>query len=526
MVAGLIGATGNNGIGVSGMGWNLSIMPVRVSNFENGSALTSQITAGARWAADHGARVVNVSYSGVTNPTIQSTGAYIKNTGGLLCWAAGNNGSLLTPTADWPDVIIVGSVDSADVRAPSSNFGVPIDCVAPGVDTFSTARGGGYEPNSGTSFATPLVVGTLGLIFSANPGYTPDQAQGLLFAGCEDLGAFGEDAFYGAGRINAYRSLWIATHGSTPIPGPDACIAPAGTPVVIDVLANDFDAQAESLSIVGFDDTSTLGGSVTRSIGTGPGGRDQLIFTGAGIGSDSFEYTISSGIAISTVTVSPRVLNPAALRQGGLVTGAGDGLAASFYSLEVPPALQLPDFSALTPVTTSVWIEINFPLTSIEFPGTLMQDNLGAVAIGFLRVPADGFYTLTLESDEGSKLFVGGALVVDNDGMHPMRATSGVIGLHAGSHPLRIEFFERAGDCGLIARIAGPGIPERILGGTFLSQTSEVPLDINQDGSVDPDDLGDFINLYFSQDPRADVDGNGVLDPDDLGDYINAYFAH
>ena len=72
--AGIAGAIGNNGVDVVGVGWNLSIMPVRYYNTPGGGFL-SDLLDGARWAADHGARCVNVSQTGVENAAVQTTGA-------------------------------------------------------------------------------------------------------------------------------------------------------------------------------------------------------------------------------------------------------------------------------------------------------------------------------------------------------------------------------------------------------------------------------------------------------------------
>ena len=75
-VAGTAAAIGNNGIGVSGVCWDLSIMPIRVSNVANDMAFLSDLNAGARWAASNGARIVNVSFSGVTSSTVAESGAF------------------------------------------------------------------------------------------------------------------------------------------------------------------------------------------------------------------------------------------------------------------------------------------------------------------------------------------------------------------------------------------------------------------------------------------------------------------
>lgn len=207
---GTMAALGNNAKGITGIGWNFKGMPVRVSNLASGSANMSDLTQGARWAADNGARAVNVSYSGVSDPTVQTTGNYLKVTkNSLLCWAAGNNNTNQSGF-DWADVIIVGATDSADARASFSNYGTSVDCVAPGVNILSTylSSTSSYAWMDGTSMATPFVTGLCALLMASNPGgLTAAAVEANLYAGCQDLGAAGDDSVFGKGRVNAYKSL-------------------------------------------------------------------------------------------------------------------------------------------------------------------------------------------------------------------------------------------------------------------------------------------------------------------------------
>ncbi len=203
--AGTAAAIGNNGVGVAGVGWDLRHMTIRVSNSSGGGASISDLTRGARWGIDNGAKVSSVSYSGVESSSVQSTGAYIRDQGGHLVWAAGNENR--TIGGDHADVIVVGATTSGDTKASFSNTGSMIDCVAPGVGIQTTNRFGGYESVNGTSFSCPMTAGVLAMIHSAAPGLTPEQAESFLLSGCDDLGAAGDDAIFGAGRINLANSL-------------------------------------------------------------------------------------------------------------------------------------------------------------------------------------------------------------------------------------------------------------------------------------------------------------------------------
>jgi PKD repeat protein len=206
-VAGCIGAVGNNGVGVAGVCWNVKILPIRITNRTDGWAYTSDMAEGIRWAADHGARVANLSYSGAGSSTINSAAQYLRDKGGLLFMSAGNDGAEQTTYPDFPAFIAVGSVNTGDSRSSFSNYGAFIDIVAPGEGITSTTTGGGYSSSSGTSFSSPIAAGLGALLFAADPGLTPAEMEQIIFSSCKDLGTAGNDNVYGHGRIDAGAAL-------------------------------------------------------------------------------------------------------------------------------------------------------------------------------------------------------------------------------------------------------------------------------------------------------------------------------
>lgn len=211
-VAGCAGAIGDNGIGVAGVGWNLKLMPVRALG-PLGIALSDALE-GARWAVEHGAKVINSSNGQVADPSVETTGAYVRQQGGLLFWAAGNDGGRF-PRDEHPSVIVVGATDPQDRRASFSNYGPLLDLAAPGADIFTTmvTSGGGYLSFSGTSFATPMAAGVAAMIWSVNPWLAPEQVEARLYASCDDLGPPGEDDEFGHGRVNLARAMQLAATG-------------------------------------------------------------------------------------------------------------------------------------------------------------------------------------------------------------------------------------------------------------------------------------------------------------------------
>lgn len=259
-VAGIVAASGNNGIGVCGVAWDLSIMPIRATNSTNGSAHISDLNAGSRWAVEHGAKVINVSYNGVNTASIQTTGEYIRSQGGLLVWAVGN-GAFELAGNDHEDVLIVGGTDSFDNLYFNSNIGELVDLVAPGTPIRTTLSGGGYTYVSGTSYAAPIVTGVAALMWSATPSLTPYEIENALKATAIDLGEPGEDIYFGVGRIDAFEALKMSRNcpadfvtSATSQPPPDGKVDGAD----LAYLLNEWGNVSRSLADFAASDTFTF----------------------------------------------------------------------------------------------------------------------------------------------------------------------------------------------------------------------------------------------------------------------------
>jgi len=242
-VAGCVGAVGNNGLGVAGVNWTVKIVPVRVSNLGSGSAYLSDIYRGIIWAADRGAKVVNLSYDAADSATVNSAAQYLRARGGLLFVAAGNSG--VDPGyPDYASFVAVGATNTADTKTSWSNYGTYIDIVAPGESIYTTYTSGGYASVAGTSFASPIAAGVAALIYALNPAFTPDQVEHLIFTTCVDLGAPGEDNLYGYGRVNAAAAVAKASEalGNSP-PTAVASAVPTGGDLPLTVT---FDGSAST----------------------------------------------------------------------------------------------------------------------------------------------------------------------------------------------------------------------------------------------------------------------------------------
>jgi thermitase len=206
-VAGTAAASSNNNVGVASVAWGCRIMPIRISD-NSGYGSYSNIASGLTWAADHGARVANISYDVSGSRTVSTAAKYFQGKSGVVVSAAGNQG-IACSSGDDPYILTVGATDSSDNLFYWSNMGNNLDLVAPGT-VYTTVLGGLYGIGGGTSFASPIVAGVAALVLSVNPSLTPGQVQNLLKEGADDLGVVGWDSNFGSGRVNVGHALSLA----------------------------------------------------------------------------------------------------------------------------------------------------------------------------------------------------------------------------------------------------------------------------------------------------------------------------
>lgn len=213
-VAGTAAASTNNGNGVAGAAGLAKIMPVRVAYFDTASnscyAYYSTVSSGLTYAADHGARIANISYGGVAgSASVQSAAQYMKGKGGLVFVSAGNNGidENIAPTTT---MIPVSATDGSDARTSWSSYGAFVALSAPGAGIWTTSKGGNYQSWNGTSFSSPLAAGIGALMMAANPLLDAAAIESLMYSTSLDLGAAGRDPYFGYGRVNAAAGVQAA----------------------------------------------------------------------------------------------------------------------------------------------------------------------------------------------------------------------------------------------------------------------------------------------------------------------------
>ncbi len=242
-VAGVVAAASNNGLGVTSIAWKSVLMPVRISR-PDGWAYYSTIAQGLTWAADNGARVANISYAVSGSYSVKSAADYMKSLGGLVAVAAGNSGQNES-YAPSSALVSVAATTSSDNRASWSSYGDFVDLSAPGVGIWTTSRGGGFSPPSGTSFSSPVTAAVIALMMAANPSLSPSELETILWNTALDLGSSGYDIYYGNGRVDAAMAVEVALGqqpGDTQPPSV-SIVAPTGGTVSgvvgVDVSASD-----------------------------------------------------------------------------------------------------------------------------------------------------------------------------------------------------------------------------------------------------------------------------------------------
>ncbi|MDG2021930.1 MAG: M12 family metallo-peptidase [Phycisphaerales bacterium] len=303
----------------------------------------------------------------------------------------------------------------------------------------------------------------------------------------------------------------------------DFQVVEEAVPTRIDVLFNDGGVECAIGNIQSFDPISTAGGTIERLEGAGVDGRDLLLYTSpAGhVGYDFFGYVNRADSIPDAGSVTVQV--------EGLIppddpTGTTPGILGAYYDLADPTAL--PDFDSLKPFGESIWSRIDSASTSGEFADTGRSDNFGVLWTGWVDLPESGTWTFGTESDDGSRLWIGSQLVVENDGLHGMQERTGSIGLQAGKHAITIGFFERGGGAGCIARASGPGMSYAVIPDEMWSHGSgDAPSgDLNGDGLVNGADLGLLLAGWGEPGP-TDLNGDGTTNGADLGLLLAAWSA-
>ncbi len=233
-VAGIIGATSNNSLGITGIASGIKIMPISICYTADGERLgisastSTQFANAIRFAADNGASIINNSWSfNTTNPISQINSAinYAHTKDCVVVFASGNdNGAVSQPAAGSPaNTLVVGAIDKYGYRSDFSNYGSSLDIVAPGSGIWTTTWTGGYDSRNGTSYAAPHVAAIAGLTLAVNPSLSNSDICKILESTAQKISNYSFSTttgrengiwndYVGYGLVNCYDAVNLAYH--------------------------------------------------------------------------------------------------------------------------------------------------------------------------------------------------------------------------------------------------------------------------------------------------------------------------
>ena len=219
--SGTIGGVGNNGVGIAGINWNVSLMPIKFLSADGSGSLEGAVEA-INYATLMKVNIMSNSWGGGGYSDVMKEAISKAATQGILFVAAAGNDSSNNDTTpsypasyDLPNVISVAAIDNQDKIADFSNFGTKtVHVAAPGVKIYSSVKGGLYDTYSGTSMATPHVSGIAALLLSANPTWTYAEIKERLINTSQPISSLRRKVT-AKGRVNAYNAYYNIIPPST-----------------------------------------------------------------------------------------------------------------------------------------------------------------------------------------------------------------------------------------------------------------------------------------------------------------------
>ena len=215
-------------------------------------------------------------------------------------------------------------------------------------------------------------------------------------------------------------------------------------------------------------------------------------------------------------------LLPVALLLAGPPVFATDDLEPGLLGEYFDIGSSLEDFPTIPadkkPAVNRVDKTINFESTQEGFHGTSLVDFFYIRWTGKIRVPKDGNYAFTLESDDGSRLFIDGKQIIDHNGLHAMEEKSGEAELKAGDHTLKVEFFENDVDAGCILKWQPPGASKEVVPATALFHVASAPATATDS---QPGLQGEYFDIGSSLEDFPTISAGKVADLKRVDETIN-----
>ncbi len=418
-VAGIAAAAANNTLGIAGVAYGSPMIPVKALD-SAGNGTYAAISNGIIWAADHGAKVVNLSMNAAAySKTMCDAVAYAAGKGVTVVAAAGNDS---TSTAEYPaacpGAIGVAATDSSDLPASFSDYGSPdVFVSAPGVSIVSTWLGSGYSTLSGTSMASPYVAGVAALLLGQDGTRTPADVKRILASTSDKVGSgsYSGDSFnacaggcswnanYGYGRIDVNNALaGIVTTAPDFTLGASPATATVG-------MGQSAVYSVSTQSVAGFAGTVAFsvsglpsGATATFSpVSVAAGGSSQLTVKTASnspVGSYSLTITGTSGSNSHTASATLVVAKPDfTVTASPSSVSISQGQTASL-SVSVGAVAGFTGSIALTTTGSPSGSTVAFSPTSVAAPGS------STLTIKTSATAAPGTYTVTITGTSSARV--------------------------------------------------------------------------------------------------------------------------
>jgi subtilisin family serine protease len=326
-VAGVLGAVGNNGVGVAGLDWRVQLQDLKVFN-SSGLATISAIVAAIDYSIQHGAKISNNSWSiGSASADLLGAAAAARAAGQIFVTAAGNEGNAAPgyPAmygTQLDNIVSVAAIDRTGQLWSSSNYGAStVTLAAPGVDVLGDAPRGGVASYTGTSQAVPFVTATLALVWGEHPNWTYKQVISQVTSTVTPLASLQGKTITG-GLVNTAAAVGPPPAPAAPAPAPHVLSAVFSGPnassvnrvvVTFDQVINPFTLTANNVHLTDPSGQAVPLGAMQLSPGS-DGHQYEIDFAAETVGG-AYSLTIGSGVrdaagAALTPYAIAYVLNP------------------------------------------------------------------------------------------------------------------------------------------------------------------------------------------------------------------------
>jgi subtilisin family serine protease len=398
-VAGTIGAVGNNGTGVVGVSWTVSLMALKFLGADGSGSTSAAIAAinyATRMRQSYGVNIVatNNSWGGGGSSTALRDAIAAGGAAGILCVAAAGNESAnndVTPSypANYPSdaVISVAATDASNRLASFSNYGATtVDVAAPGVGIYSSVPGAAYASYSGTSMATPHVAGTVALLAAANPQATAAQIRTAILSTAVPVSSLAGKVATG-GLVNAAAAVAAIRGGGTTPP-------PTQTPPTADVIDVAPDPRTTSVSAVVVQFSRAVTGFDVADLRLTRNGTAVALSGVTVTTTDSIRWTVN-GLSAATATVGTYVLTVNATGSGIVATVDRAALAVSASDTWTTQAPTLVDAGDTLATAAALGITSG----SVRLAGRIGDGSFGSRDVDLYRVVLAAGQTLTVDVD-------------------------------------------------------------------------------------------------------------------------------